>query len=64
MEAQVKLFSTVRLKDGRIGDVVEVYTSPPGYEIDFTRQDEPLPAPMTQGVAPDAIDEVLWEPAG
>ena len=58
----IKLFSTVRLKDGREGDVVDVYSDPPGYEIDFTRAGQPVPDPLTEGVEAREIAEVLWEP--
>lgn len=53
----VKLFETVRLKDGRIGDVVDIYESPIGYEIDFTGHG-PFEN-MTEGVSPDMIAEVI-----
>lgn len=56
----VPLFSKVRLKDGRVGDVVALYDKPvPGYEIDFTRQDEPLPPVWTEGVTEDQVVEVI-----
>lgn len=56
----VPMFSTVRLKDGRVGDVVETYEKPvPGYEIDFTRQDEPLPPRLTEGVTEGQVVEIL-----
>ncbi len=59
---QIQLFSTVRLVDGREGDVVDVYSDPPGYEIDFTRAGEPVPDPITEGVSPEAIAEIVFTP--
>ncbi len=56
----VPLFSAVRLKDGRTGVVVEIYEKPvPGYEIDFTKQNEPLPPVLTEGVTADQVIEII-----
>lgn len=62
LEKPVTLFCTVLLVDGREGDVVDIYTDPVlGYEIDFTRQDQPTPDIPTEGVTADKIAKVLWE---
>lgn len=56
----IPLFSTVQLADGRIGTVVEIYEKPmPGYEIDFTRQDEPLPPLLTEGVSEEQVIKIV-----
>lgn len=54
---EIKRFATVRLKDGRIGDVVDIYESPPGYEIDFSGHGEF--ENLTEGASPDMIAEVI-----
>ena len=58
---EIKLFSTVRLKDGRVGDVVDIYESPLGYEIDFSGHGEF--ENITEGASPDMIAEVIFQTA-
>lgn len=64
--AEYELFDRVRLKDGSVGTIIEVYTNPPGYEIDSMYFDTP-----TQSIAvyPDEILEKVppgtkWKPDG
>ena len=63
---KIKCFSSVRLKDGRTGSIVDVYESPVlGYGIDFVtdyRPEGPFPDEIYDIVKPEDIVEILWEP--
>jgi hypothetical protein len=55
----VNLYDVVRLKDGRNGTVVDIYTTPPlptGYEVDITDNEMELVI-----VTIDQIEEVEWK---
>ncbi|MDD2649309.1 MAG: hypothetical protein PHI27_08750 [Eubacteriales bacterium] len=61
----IKQFSEVKLKDGAIGSVMDVYTTPyEAYDVDIGSPDPsvPLPKDFVRTVTPDEIDSVLWEP--
>ena len=54
---KIERFDTVKLKDGRIGAVVDIYDDPTGYEVDFSINE--TFEDMTEGVSPDMIEEVI-----
>lgn len=56
LKIEAKLLDVVRLDDGREGTVVEVYDSPPGYEIELSAEE-----PMLVTVGAGQVVEVIWK---
>lgn len=61
---KIKLFSRVRLADGREGDVMEIYGDQGAFIVDLSDSDPaiPLPEDWWPMVERKDIVEVLWEP--
>ena len=61
---KIKLFSRVRLADGRMGDVVEIFGDQEAFIVDLSDPDPaiPLPEDWWPTVERKDIAEVLWEP--
>lgn len=56
-----KLFSVVRLKDGIVGTVVDIWKGGEAYEFEpDDHSDLDDGAPLTYAIHPEDIDEIIW----